>query len=322
MIDLPGFLLSLAAVVLTIVAAVIEVLSAPRRLDWKEYLAFQVSFALFFAFVSLMYLASYMPRFDRPEVFGVLRTLAFGINPLVGLSLLLLLARYDLVSPRFRHTLVLPVPPLVLASAALLGMLLLENAFVGFIGILGGRIYLLAVTIALTASAYSRESQRIGRALAAFLGYWLGLTAIEVFLDFVPDAIRALTVWYMLGAILHAVLTVVSILRRRGRVTRAGACFARSMDEPATGEGASGGAPQADRSVPTSPPGLLTARDVEIARAIADGETYREIAERFRLSDGMAKTGIYRVYRTLGIHDRIELKQVIAQSGAPAEDPF
>lgn len=297
MIDLPGLLLGVTAVVLTILAVVIEVSLPPRRLDWKEYLAFQMSFALFFAFVFTMYLATRIPRLDRPEVFGVLRTFAYGVNPLIGLTLLLLLARYDLVSPTFRQPIPLLVPPILLVSATLLGMLVLRSVFVGFIGILGGRLYLLAVAIALTASAYSREQRRIARPLAAFLVYWLGLTAIEIFLDFVPDAIRLLNIWYVLGAILHMVWTVVSIARRRHRVSRATERFARSEDR---------------QSAPESGPELLTAREVEIARAIAAGETYREVAEQFALTKGQAKSAIYGVYRSLGVHDRIELRQALS----------
>lgn len=284
MIDLPGFLLSFTAAVLTIVAVIVEVALPPRRLDWKEYLAFQVSFALFFAFVFAMFLATLIPRYNRPEVFGILRTLAYGINPLMGLALLLLLARYELVSPTFRQPIPLLVSPILLVSATFLGMLVLRSVFIGFIGILGGRIYLLAVAIALTASAYSREQRRIARPLAAFLVYWLGLTAIEVFLDFVPDAIWVLNIWYVLGAIMHMVWTVVTIVRRRGRVSRAGERFNA----------------------------LLTAREVEIARAIAAGRTYREVAEQFALTQGQAKSAIYGVYRSLGVHNRIELRQALS----------
>jgi|GEM_PF-3269129 len=285
MISLPGLLLSFTAVVLTIIAVVIEVSLPPRRLDWKEYLAFQVSFALFFGFVFAMFLATLIPRYNRPEVFGVLHTFAYGVNPLMGLTLLLLLARYELVSPTFRQPIPLLVPPILLVSATFLGMLVLRSAFIGFIGILGGRIYLLAVAIALTASAHSREQRRIGRPLAAFLVYWLGLTAIEVFLDFVPQVTWALPIWSVLGAILHMVWTVVSIVRRRRRVSRAGERF----------------------------DALLTAREVEIARAIAAGETYREVAEQFALTQGQAKSAIYGVYRTLGVHNRIELRQALTK---------
>lgn len=51
----------------------------------------------------------------------------------------------------------------------------------------------------------------------------------------------------------------------------------------------------------------LTARELEIARAITEGLTNGEIAERFVITDGTVKAYVNRILRKLDARDRVEI---------------
>jgi DNA-binding NarL/FixJ family response regulator len=53
--------------------------------------------------------------------------------------------------------------------------------------------------------------------------------------------------------------------------------------------------------------GVLTPREVEIARSIGSGRSNREIADALFISEGTVKTHLHRIYEKLNIHGRLEL---------------
>jgi two-component system, NarL family, nitrate/nitrite response regulator NarL len=52
---------------------------------------------------------------------------------------------------------------------------------------------------------------------------------------------------------------------------------------------------------------LLTARERQIVRVMAEGLTNQEIAQRLRLAEGTVKVHLHRIYRKLGIANRTAL---------------
>ncbi len=61
-------------------------------------------------------------------------------------------------------------------------------------------------------------------------------------------------------------------------------------------------------ATPASPakPGLLTEREIEVLRLIAQGATNREIAERLVISEGTVKNHISNILGRLGLRDRTQ----------------
>jgi two-component system nitrate/nitrite response regulator NarL len=53
--------------------------------------------------------------------------------------------------------------------------------------------------------------------------------------------------------------------------------------------------------------GILTGRELEIARLIAGGLSNKDIALRLFISEGTVKTHLHRIYEKLAIHGRLEL---------------
>ena len=53
--------------------------------------------------------------------------------------------------------------------------------------------------------------------------------------------------------------------------------------------------------------GVLTPREVEIARSIGAGRSNKEIAETLFITEGTVKTHLHRIYEKLQIHGRLEL---------------
>ena|SRR5436309_10846798 len=53
--------------------------------------------------------------------------------------------------------------------------------------------------------------------------------------------------------------------------------------------------------------GILTPREVEIARSIGSGRSNKEIADALFISEGTVKTHLHRIYEKLHLHGRLEL---------------
>ena len=52
---------------------------------------------------------------------------------------------------------------------------------------------------------------------------------------------------------------------------------------------------------------LLTARERQIVRVMAEGLTNKEIAQRLKLAEGTVKVHLHRIYRKLGVANRTTL---------------
>jgi DNA-binding NarL/FixJ family response regulator len=65
---------------------------------------------------------------------------------------------------------------------------------------------------------------------------------------------------------------------------------------------------------PSTLVGLLTAREIEVARLAALGLSNKAIARRLDLSDGTIKIHMYNVFRKTGLHNRTELANLINQT--------
>jgi len=52
---------------------------------------------------------------------------------------------------------------------------------------------------------------------------------------------------------------------------------------------------------------LLSRREMEVVRCLAEGLTNREIAERLQLSQHTIKNYLFRVFDKLGVSSRVEL---------------
>lgn len=63
---------------------------------------------------------------------------------------------------------------------------------------------------------------------------------------------------------------------------------------------------------------LLSKREVEVVRCLAEGLTNREIAERMGLSQHTIKNYLFRIFDKLGVSNRIELLFMTLSQGAPA----
>ncbi len=64
----------------------------------------------------------------------------------------------------------------------------------------------------------------------------------------------------------------------------------------------------------------LTGREMQIARAYADGGSYRAVAEVFGISPATVRTHIGTVYRKLGVGSKIELLRAIGPSARDGRD--
>lgn len=61
----------------------------------------------------------------------------------------------------------------------------------------------------------------------------------------------------------------------------------------------------------------LSERELEIARAYANGDAYRRIAERLFIAPSTVRTHLATIYRKLGVSSKLELHKVLA--GEPAD---
>lgn len=63
---------------------------------------------------------------------------------------------------------------------------------------------------------------------------------------------------------------------------------------------------------------LLSKRELEVVRCLAEGLTNREIAERLSLSQHTIKNYLFRVFDKLGVSSRLELLfMTLSQAGTP-----
>ena len=63
----------------------------------------------------------------------------------------------------------------------------------------------------------------------------------------------------------------------------------------------------ASREATGNPNRLLTARELEVVRMIAEGLRNKAIAERLSISEGTVKIHLHNVYEKLGLDGRLEL---------------
>ena len=59
-------------------------------------------------------------------------------------------------------------------------------------------------------------------------------------------------------------------------------------------------------------PSELTPRELEIATAYANGDTYRRIANRLFIAPATVRTHLATIYRKLGVSSKIELNTFLA----------
>ena len=67
------------------------------------------------------------------------------------------------------------------------------------------------------------------------------------------------------------------------------------------------------RRDPNADPDQLSAQEMNVALAVAEGATNREVAARLFLSPKTIDFHLGRVYRKLGIHSRTELAALVAK---------
>src|SRR6202163_972780 len=71
------------------------------------------------------------------------------------------------------------------------------------------------------------------------------------------------------------------------------------------------------RAVDANGLSLLSKREMDVVRSLAEGLTNREIAERLGLSQHTIKNYLFRVYDKLGVSSRLELLfMTLTQAGA------
>ena len=76
------------------------------------------------------------------------------------------------------------------------------------------------------------------------------------------------------------------------------------------------------RAVDSNGLSLLSKREMDVVRSLAEGLTNREIAARLGLSQHTIKNYLFRVYDKLGVSSRLELLfMTLTQAGAPQSSP-
>jgi DNA-binding NarL/FixJ family response regulator len=61
--------------------------------------------------------------------------------------------------------------------------------------------------------------------------------------------------------------------------------------------------------------GILTAREIEITRMVANGRRNREIADQLSLSEGTIKTHLHNIYQKLNVGSRLQLTLLARDRG-------
>jgi two-component system, NarL family, nitrate/nitrite response regulator NarL len=68
--------------------------------------------------------------------------------------------------------------------------------------------------------------------------------------------------------------------------------------------------------------GVLSARDTDVVRCVAEGLTNRQIAERLKLTEHTVKNYLFRIFDKLGVSSRVEVVlYALRNSGAPHPSP-
>ena len=70
-----------------------------------------------------------------------------------------------------------------------------------------------------------------------------------------------------------------------------------------------------DRDVAATPLLMLTTREREVARAVVEGHSDREIGERLFLSHHTVRQHVKQIYRKLGVDSRVALTRLLLTSG-------
>jgi DNA-binding NarL/FixJ family response regulator len=61
--------------------------------------------------------------------------------------------------------------------------------------------------------------------------------------------------------------------------------------------------------------GLLTSREIEIVRMVADGLRNREIADRLYINEGTVKAHLHNIYEKLKVNSRLQLTRYARDKG-------
>jgi DNA-binding NarL/FixJ family response regulator len=64
--------------------------------------------------------------------------------------------------------------------------------------------------------------------------------------------------------------------------------------------------------------GLLSARETDVVRCVAEGLTNREIAHRLKLTEHTVKNYLFRIFDKLGVSSRVEVVLYALRNGSPS----
>jgi DNA-binding NarL/FixJ family response regulator len=134
---------------------------------------------------------------------------------------------------------------------------------------------------------------------AAFSGRVLVLTTFDLD-DYLVEAFRAGASGFLLKDVLPADLLHAVRVVSRGEALLAPALTRRLLEEHVE----RARVPSADRE---NPFGELTARELEVAGAVARGLSNAEIGAQLYLSEATVKTHVTRVLAKLGVRDRVQV---------------
>jgi len=64
--------------------------------------------------------------------------------------------------------------------------------------------------------------------------------------------------------------------------------------------------------------GLLSARETDVVRCVAEGLTNREVAQRLKLTEHTVKNYLFRIFDKLGVSSRVEVVLYAFRNGSAA----